>query len=161
MITKGKDFIANEAYMIITANEERNCVITASLSLPEIIFMDTLFNVKRVLVGPDKFDVAFSKYDDGQIIPDKITEGYSNLYKTDNYVYLVYEGYCAENKKGNFPDYRREKCEIIKMDWEGNVKHIYKLQNRIFYITVKNDRELIGTSYDGNEKYLVRYILEE
>lgn len=152
-----KDFTPNLGAACIIANNENNRFISVSKTFPEITILDSSFNVIRVIVGPDKFDYKFELSEYAGIIQDIQRFTYASLCKTNDDVYLVYEGYNGSN---HLPyNYKAQKYSLIKMDWDGNIKHIYQLQGTLYKPKIINNNELYGTTFIGEKPALIKYTL--
>lgn len=110
--------------------------------------------------GLNSLSYAVLESDNAVFIKDrKYYRSYYPSVSTQNHVYLLYigvQGIDLNNTSVERP------CYILKMDWDGNLKNVYKTNEYLYQISISNDEKILyGTSVDkfGESASLIKYNL--
>lgn len=126
----------------------------------------SIYNNKRVLTkeikgdGLNSLSYAVLESDNSVFVKDrKYYRSYYPSVSTKNHVYLLYIG--VQGLDLNTTSVERP-CYILKMDWDGNLKNVYKTNEYIYQISISTDEKVLyGTSVNkfGESASLIEYKL--
>ena len=125
-----KHFVSNVSQATIITNKEKGVTFVLDKAHDEIEKYDENFQLVNVLKGPDEFDIEYKVEEGRGVLTKRPFISYYHAAKAKDFFYAVYAG-----RNGVQEDFRSP-VEILKINWNGELLDIYKLDAFIFCLSI-------------------------